>query len=253
MPVPNFALDQEEGRRRFLAWLAHELRNPLAAIAGAVQVLRNSSLSETDTRELYDIIWRQTLAIQTTVDRLPHLVHVAQDDVDRRLSPESIANASQVNRDVHGDDARRENVAPDATDLAARMSPSSGDMQDERLAILVIDDQRDVRFPAGRLLTQAGFRVEIAASGAEGIHLAKQLRPDVILCDISLPDHDGYEVIRQLRRVLDPTHRLFIAMTGYDNEAERQKASAAGFQQFITKPIDYSKLIADLHQIKRAP
>lgn len=249
MPVPNFALDQEEGRRRFLAWLAHELRNPLAAIAGAVQVLRNSSLSETDTRELYDIIWRQTLAMQTTVDGLPHLAHVAQDDTERLSSPEVTANGFPVGQASHGEVSLEESVAPDANESAARTSPSLSDMQDERLAILVIDDQRDVRFPAGRLLTQAGFRVEMASTGAEGIHLAKQLRPDVILCDISLPDHDGYEVIRQLRRVLDPTHRLFIAMTGYDNEAERQKASAAGFQQFITKPIDYSKLIADLQQL----
>lgn len=223
MPLPNFALDQEEGRRRFLAWLAHELRNPLAAITGAVQLLRNNAVSEADARELYEMIWRQTMTIQATVEELP------------RLSAQISSNSSD------GDVYLTSQASPEF-----EATPFVPDKADGMLTVLVIDDQRDVRLPAERLLTQAGFRVFAASDGAAGIDLARQVNPDVVLCDISLPDCDGYEVARRLVNHPGASHRHYIAITGYDDDGERKKAMAAGYQQFLVKPIDYATLIDQL-------
>ena len=88
------------------------------------------------------------------------------------------------------------------------------------------------------LLTYAGHEVEVAGSGVEAIELGRTTRPDVVLSDIGLPgDVDGYAVARALRAELGD-RTLILALTGYGQDSDQQRAFDAGFDQHLTKPAD---------------
>ncbi len=102
--------------------------------------------------------------------------------------------------------------------------------------VLVIEDNRDAAETLADVLTLLGHRVRVAADGRGGLALAREQRPDVILCDIGLPDVDGYEVARAVRRdaALDGTR--LVALTGYAQPEDRQRALDAGFDAHLPKP-----------------
>src|SRR5262249_28359664 len=95
--------------------------------------------------------------------------------------------------------------------------------------VLVIEDHRDTADSTQMLLELLGHEVAVATNGPDGLRIARDWAPRVVLCDIALPGCDGYEVARRLRA--DPaTDRLFlIAISGYGQEADRQRSRAAGF------------------------
>jgi CheY-like chemotaxis protein len=105
------------------------------------------------------------------------------------------------------------------------------------LRVLVIEDNLDAAEALGDLLALFGHRPEIAHSGPAGLDLARRGRPDVVLCDIGLPEMDGYAVARELRA--DPlTARIrLIALTGYGRESDRTQSAAAGFDLHLVKPV----------------
>ncbi len=105
------------------------------------------------------------------------------------------------------------------------------------LRVLVIEDNVDAGETLCDLLALFGHHAEFARSGAAGVEVARQRRPDVVLCDIGLPEMDGYAVARQLRAdpLTAPVH--LIAVTGYGREADRSQAAAAGFDLHLVKPV----------------
>lgn len=110
--------------------------------------------------------------------------------------------------------------------------------------ILVVDDNADVARGMSTLLKLLNHQVWIAYDGPSGIELARGHRPNVVLLDIGLPGMDGYEVAEQLRREEFGKDLVLIAVTGYGHEEDRQRARSAGFDQFVTKPVDYATLLA---------
>jgi two-component system, sensor histidine kinase len=107
--------------------------------------------------------------------------------------------------------------------------------------ILVIEDNSDAREGLAALLRMWGHEVLEAATGTEGIEMAVKRAPAVVLLDIVLPDIDGYDVARQLRRKLGKRIRL-LALSGYGEPQDRARSSEAGFDVHIVKPIDPSDL-----------
>lgn len=109
--------------------------------------------------------------------------------------------------------------------------------------VLVIEDYPDSAQVLCLALQARGHTVEVAATGADGIQKAREFRPDVILCDLGLPDLDGIGVARVIRS--DP--RLWgawlIALTAYN---VRSEAFAAGFDEYLTKPLDLEELATRL-------
>jgi two-component system CheB/CheR fusion protein len=103
------------------------------------------------------------------------------------------------------------------------------------LEILVIEDNEDEARSLAALLESEGHRVHVASSGQSGIAKAHELEPAVILCDIGLPDVDGYEVARTLRAGEHSSARL-IALTGYALPEDRRRAREAGFDAHVAKP-----------------
>jgi CheY-like chemotaxis protein len=104
------------------------------------------------------------------------------------------------------------------------------------LRILIIDDSPDVATSLEFLLKHAGHEISVAIDGRRGIEAARRAAPDVILCDIGLPDIDGYAVAKSLRA--DPTAAgsFLIAVSGYSSEEDKRRSLEAGFDLHLNKP-----------------
>jgi CheY-like chemotaxis protein len=104
--------------------------------------------------------------------------------------------------------------------------------------VLVVEDNPDAAETLADILSLLGHHVRIATDGRSGLALARDLQPDVVLCDIGLPDMDGYEIARTIRA--DETLRgtRLVALTGYAQPEDRQRALDAGFDAHAAKPLE---------------
>jgi len=125
----------------------------------------------------------------------------------------------------------------------------SGDLAG--LHILVVDDEADMRDLAEFLLLQQGAHVAVASSAAEALFMLSQRIPDVLLCDIGMPDMDGYALMRQIRERSLATEGQMraIALTAYASEYDRRQALAAGFQRHISKPVEPDVLVKAIVEV----
>jgi two-component system KDP operon response regulator KdpE len=116
------------------------------------------------------------------------------------------------------------------------------------IKILVIDDELAIRRLLRVGLEAAGYHVYEAETGAEGILLAAQQRPDAIVLDLSLPDLDGREVIRRLR---EWTQTPVLILTVRDSDAEKVALLDAGADDYVTKPFSMTELQARIRAALR--
>jgi signal transduction histidine kinase len=117
-----------------------------------------------------------------------------------------------------------------------RQEPRSG-----KLRVLVVEDNEDNRDALRLLVEHLGHEVDAVEDGLRGVARALSDHPDVMLVDIGLPGLDGYEVARRVRSALGQDVKL-VAVTGYGQPEDRRRAIAAGFDQHLTKPVDYDTL-----------
>ena len=108
--------------------------------------------------------------------------------------------------------------------------------------ILVVDDNVDTAGGLGRLLTRRGYSVEVANDGASALEKTRTFIPAVVLLDIGLPGMDGYEVARRMRTQPGAAGTVILALSGYGQEEDRARSRAAGFDQHLVKPIDFTVL-----------
>jgi two-component system, cell cycle response regulator DivK len=121
--------------------------------------------------------------------------------------------------------------------------------------ILYVEDNPDNRQLVQRALQARGYQFYAAATGLEGVQMATDLRPDVILLDINLPDIDGYEVARRLRSS-HVKHLLYVpivAITANALKGDAEKALEAGCDVYIAKPINIRELWARLEALVADP
>ena len=116
------------------------------------------------------------------------------------------------------------------------------------MRVVVIEDHVDTAELMREILREAGHEVLIAHSGQAGVEAARLLPADVVLCDVGLPDIDGYEVARRLRADTATATARLVALTGYDGDEELRKAKDAGFDRHVVKPIDPFQLEALLQR-----
>ena len=102
--------------------------------------------------------------------------------------------------------------------------------------MLVIDDNVDAADSLSQVLKLVGHAVEVARSGPEGIEKARAFGPEIVLCDIGLPEMDGYEVARIMRADPGLGRVTLVAMTGYARPDDVTKAKEAGFDAHLAKP-----------------
>ena len=129
-----------------------------------------------------------------------------------------------------------------ASDPASDTAVAANQVAEQPQCILVVDDNVDLAESMSMLLRFRGHEVFVAHNGVTALQLAGQVSPAVVLLDIGLPDMDGYEVCRRLRRSGLEKARI-IAMTGYGSERDSQRAEAAGFDEHCVKPVAYADLV----------
>jgi PAS domain S-box-containing protein len=137
-----------------------------------------------------------------------------------------------------------ETTQPDSQTLKTESPKTS------RLRILVIDDIPDVADVMKMLLDLEGFDTQVAYSGPAALELAKQFSPDVIFCDIGLPEMDGHEIARRMRADPAIASAVLIALTGWGAEGELRKTRESGFDFHMVKPVDANALLQLLSQIE---
>jgi CheY-like chemotaxis protein len=111
------------------------------------------------------------------------------------------------------------------------------------MKILYVEDNEDNIYVLESRLRRHGHEVLIARDGASGVQLATTERPDLILMDLSLPVLDGWEATRQLKAAAQTRHIPVIALTANAMSGDREKALAAGCDDFDTKPIVLARLL----------
>jgi CheY-like chemotaxis protein len=115
--------------------------------------------------------------------------------------------------------------------------------------ILYIEDNEDNILILKRRLGRVGYEVAFAMDGAEGIRMAGELRPDLILMDLSLPVLDGWEATRRLKDAEQTKRIPVIALTSHAMVGEREKALAAGCDDFDTKPVEFQRLLGKIRAL----
>jgi PAS domain S-box-containing protein len=117
--------------------------------------------------------------------------------------------------------------------------------------VLVIDDEPDACNLLKLLLKSAGASVYLARSADEGIEQLKTKSVDVLICDIGMPDVDGYTLIRRVRALDDPqkSEVAAVALTAYARLEDRTEAVRAGFQNHLPKPVEPAELLAVVHSL----
>ncbi len=109
--------------------------------------------------------------------------------------------------------------------------------------ILVVDDSPETTEMLGKLLELEGAFVELARSGAEALEIAGRKKFDLVISDISMPEMDGYQLLRQLRALPEMSDVPVVALTGYGRNADVTRAQEEGFADHLTKPVDIDQLL----------
>jgi CheY-like chemotaxis protein len=105
-----------------------------------------------------------------------------------------------------------------------------------------VDDNVDAAQSLAMLLETSGHSVRTAYDGEAALEAARAHRPDIAFLDIGLPKLDGYELAKCLRHDVALGHITLVAMTGYGQAADRERARVAGFDEHLIKPVDFSKV-----------
>jgi DNA-binding response OmpR family regulator len=117
-----------------------------------------------------------------------------------------------------------------------------------RRRVLVVDDQEDVRDLLVALLGRAGYTVETAPDGREGLRALYATTPDLVLLDVAMPELDGWKTLERIRELTDVP---VVMLTARASELEKVRALKAGADDYVTKPFGRQELLARLEAILR--
>ena len=120
------------------------------------------------------------------------------------------------------------------------------------MKILYIEDNDDNVYMLRNRLTRAGFIVVVATDGVQGVAMAGSERPDLIIMDLTLPDMDGWEATRRIKADPATKHIPVVALTANAMEGDREKALAAGCDDFDTKPVELPRLLDKIRALAPA-
>jgi CheY-like chemotaxis protein len=117
------------------------------------------------------------------------------------------------------------------------------------MKILYVEDNEDNIYVLENRLTRAGFNVMVARDGAQGVAMASAEQPDLIVMDLSLPVLDGWEATRRIKAAPETRHIPVIALTSNAMAGDREKALAAGCDDFDTKPLELPRLLGKIRAL----
>ena len=119
--------------------------------------------------------------------------------------------------------------------------------------IVVVEDNADSREMLCELLLQSGFECRAVESGAAALALLDEVRPDIVILDVGLPEMDGFEIARHIRANATHAGVCLVALTGYGQAADRAASREAGFDVHLVKPVHAEQLLALLREGIRRP
>ena len=243
------SLDGPRERDEFLAMLGHELRNPLAPMQQAVELLQAHATGDDPPhlRQARTVLVRQVEHLRRLVDVLldvDHRVGAAKDPSDAPAAEALVRrvvslHGGRVTTREHGGELELHAWLPAAPPEDVPVEPAAAATPPRARPILVVDDAEMLAL----VLRKRGFEVELAFDGEEALSMARSHQPEIVLLDIGLPGIDGYEVARRLRSRLGPEELLLVAVTGYGQPADRQRAREAGFDHHLVKPVAMEQLL----------
>jgi CheY-like chemotaxis protein len=108
--------------------------------------------------------------------------------------------------------------------------------------ILIVDDTRAAAFMLGKLLEALGQQVQIVVDGQTALASVLADPPEMIISDIAMPGMSGYELARRLRSEVRLKDTLLVALTGFNQESDREETRAAGFDRHLVKPVSLDAL-----------
>ncbi len=115
--------------------------------------------------------------------------------------------------------------------------------------ILYVEDNEDNVYMLTRRLRQQGFEVVVAGDGVEGLAMAASQSPDLIVMDLGLPTIDGWEATRRLKAAPETKRIPVIALSAHAMEGDREKALAAGCDDYDAKPVNFPRLLEKIQAI----
>ena len=130
-------------------------------------------------------------------------------------------------------------------------SATNGQLSLNGLRILVVDDDRNTLEMLSELLSSYNADVRTAESVATALILYRSWAPELLLSDLGMPEQDGYDLIRNIHALPHGLLRKAIAITGFSRDEDRERALAAGYDNFLTKPVEFEQLINLIAEINR--
>ena len=121
-------------------------------------------------------------------------------------------------------------------------------MLEDEVTVLVIEDDADIGQVLRALLGRAGYQVVEASTGREGLRLFHQVRPELVILDVGLPDLDGWQVLERIR---DMSDLPVLVLTARSAERDKVRGLNAGADDYLTKPFSKDELLARLGAIRR--
>ena len=129
----------------------------------------------------------------------------------------------------------------------------SGEITERSVRILIVEDNADVAEALAHFLDALGHRVRLAHDGPSGIEAAREEIPELMIIDIGLPEVDGYEVARQVRKLPGAEIAILLALTGSATEQDRKRSLDAGFDHHFVKPVDPAVIQAIVVELSLTP
>ena len=121
------------------------------------------------------------------------------------------------------------------------------------MKILYVEDNPDNIYMLSRRLKKKGFEIIIAGDGQEGIDMAKEEKPDLILMDLSLPTMDGWTATKKIKGMNEIKEIPIIALSAHAMPEHRDRALEAGCSDYDTKPVDIKRLLGKIGQYIEVP
>ena len=228
--------DANRDKLQFFTNVSHSFRTPITLIADPIRNLQREGELNERQQQMIDIMANQSKELLHLVDQV---LDVLQSDLLRDGTRLDVIAQQAAEANISAAELRRQTFEPrpDTTD-----DPS-------RSTILVIDDNPDIRHYLGLVLEGRNYLVLTAPNGEEGLIVARQNIPDLIICDVMMPIMDGLECCRQLKAHEATSHIPVLMLTAYALDDQRIQGYRSGADAYITKPFNTDVLCARVENL----
>lgn len=226
--------------------VAHKINNVLSIILTSCQ-LANHSLSKSIANQEAQELLQNVIDFSDVGGRIIHEFQKFLNAIEEPIPPEEVVKlAGEIINELKSNYGEKRNYRTEVEDVESGKSFIPG-LQD--LSILIIDDEERIRHTLSYALTLAGCHVITASSGFEGIELAKKRDYNIAFIDLKMPDMDGLEIARQIKKLSPET--FTILMTGWNVKLEADKTSTINIDAVLKKPFQLSEISKIVNSITR--